>query len=127
MLLCPPDHYQKEFINKSSLIEAQKAIAQQENILIYGDYDVDGTTAVALVSSYIMTYYPNVATYIPDRYSEGYGISYQGIDFAEDNDFSLIIALDCGIKAIKPLLLSLLRREQAVMFQLLKIIQSLRG
>lgn len=77
------------------------AIKNEENILIYGDYDVDGTTSVALLSSYLKTYYPNVATYIPDRYEEGYGISYQGIDFAEDNGFSLIIALDCGIKAIE--------------------------
>lgn len=79
----------------------EKAITNKENILIYGDYDVDGTTSVALVSSYLKTYYPNVATYIPDRYDEGYGVSYQGIDFAADNDFSLIIALDCGIKAIE--------------------------
>ncbi len=78
----------------------ESAITNQENILVYGDYDVDGTTSVALLSSYLKTYYPNVATYIPDRYGEGYGISYKGIDFAEDNDFSLIIALDCGIKAI---------------------------
>ncbi len=79
----------------------EAAIAQQENILIFGDYDVDGTTSVALLSSYLLTYYPNVATYIPDRYTEGYGVSFQGIDFAEDNSFSLIIALDCGIKAIE--------------------------
>ena len=78
----------------------ETAISKNENILIYGDYDVDGTTAVSLVSSYLKTYYQHVATYIPDRYEEGYGISYQGIDFAEDNGFSLIIALDCGIKAI---------------------------
>ena len=78
----------------------EKAIANKENILVFGDYDVDGTTAVSLVSSYLKTYYPNVATYIPDRYAEGYGVSYMGIDFAADNDFSLIIALDCGIKAI---------------------------
>lgn len=78
----------------------EKAIANNENILVFGDYDVDGTTAVALVSSYLLTKCPNVATYIPDRYNEGYGISVQGIDFAEDNGFSLIIALDCGIKAI---------------------------
>ena len=77
-----------------------KAIAKGENILVYGDYDVDGTTSVALVSSYLETLTPNVATYIPDRYTEGYGISYQGIDFAEDNGITLIIALDCGIKAI---------------------------
>ncbi|UAM98156.1 single-stranded-DNA-specific exonuclease RecJ [Polaribacter litorisediminis] len=79
----------------------ETAIANNENILIYGDYDVDGTTAVSLVSSYLKTLTPNIATYIPDRYAEGYGISYLGIDFAEDNDFSLIIALDCGIKAIE--------------------------
>ncbi|PIB27993.1 single-stranded-DNA-specific exonuclease RecJ [Maribacter sp. 4U21] len=77
------------------------AIANNENILVFGDYDVDGTTAVALVSSYLLSYYPNVATYIPDRYDEGYGVSYKGIDFAEDNGFSLIIALDCGVKAIE--------------------------
>ncbi|MFS4468961.1 single-stranded-DNA-specific exonuclease RecJ [Maribacter sp. 2210JD10-5] len=76
------------------------AITNNENILVFGDYDVDGTTAVALMSSYLLSYYPNVATYIPDRYEEGYGVSYKGIDFAEDNDFSLIIALDCGVKAI---------------------------
>lgn len=78
----------------------EKAIENGENILVYGDYDVDGTTSVALLSSYLKTYYPNVSTYIPDRYDEGYGVSFKGIDFAEDNDFSLIIALDCGIKAI---------------------------
>jgi len=76
------------------------AIENQENILVFGDYDVDGTTAVSLVSSYLKSHYPNIATYIPDRYDEGYGISFKGIDFAEDNRFSLIIALDCGIKSI---------------------------
>ena len=79
----------------------EKAIANNKNILIFGDYDVDGTTSVALVSSYLSSYYPNIATYIPDRYTEGYGISYRGIDFAQDNGFSLIIALDCGVKAIE--------------------------
>ncbi|WP_291963003.1 single-stranded-DNA-specific exonuclease RecJ [Maribacter sp.] len=78
----------------------EEAIANGENILVYGDYDVDGTTAVALMSSYLLSYYPNVATYIPDRYDEGYGVSYKGIDFAEDNGFTLIVALDCGVKAI---------------------------
>lgn len=77
------------------------AIERQENILVFGDYDVDGTTAVSLVSSYLRSYYSNVAIYIPDRYLEGYGVSYQGIDFADDNNFSLIIALDCGIKSIE--------------------------
>ena len=79
----------------------EKAIANQENILVYGDYDVDGTTAVALMSSYLKTVHPLVYTYIPDRYDEGYGVSYKGIDFAHENDFTLIIALDCGIKAIE--------------------------
>ncbi|MES2811202.1 MAG: single-stranded-DNA-specific exonuclease RecJ [Bacteroidota bacterium] len=79
----------------------QKAITNQESILIFGDYDVDGTTAVSLVSSYLKSYYPNIATYIPDRYDEGYGISFKGIDFADDNGFTLIIALDCGIKSIE--------------------------
>ena len=78
----------------------EKAIENQENILVFGDYDVDGTTAVSLVSSYLKSYYPKIATYIPDRYDEGYGISYKGIDYADDNEFSLIIALDCGIKSI---------------------------
>ncbi|WP_293891378.1 single-stranded-DNA-specific exonuclease RecJ [Flavobacterium sp.] len=78
----------------------ETAIANGENIMVFGDYDVDGTTAVSLVSSYLKSYYPNVATYIPDRYDEGYGISYKGIDYADDNGISLIIALDCGIKSI---------------------------
>jgi len=89
----------KDMENAVNRIE--EAVASEENILIYGDYDVDGTSSVALVSSYLKTYYPQVHTYIPDRYDEGYGISYKGIDFAADNDFSLIIALDCGIKAIE--------------------------
>ena len=78
----------------------EKAIVNNERILVFGDYDVDGTTAVSLVSSYLKSYYPEVATYIPDRYLEGYGISFMGIDYADDNGFSLIIALDCGIKSI---------------------------
>lgn len=78
----------------------EQAIAKNENILVYGDYDVDGTTSVSLMSSYLKTLHPNIATYIPDRYAEGYGVSFQGIDYAEDNNITLIIALDCGIKAI---------------------------
>ncbi|MEM9680323.1 MAG: single-stranded-DNA-specific exonuclease RecJ [Bacteroidota bacterium] len=78
----------------------EQAISDGESILVYGDYDVDGTTAVALMSSYLKTRTDAVATYIPDRYDEGYGISFKGIDFADDNGFTLIIALDCGIKAI---------------------------
>jgi len=79
----------------------EKAIANKENILVYGDYDVDGTTSVALMSSYLKTKHSLVYTYIPNRYDEGYGISYKSIDFALENNFSLIIALDCGIKAIE--------------------------
>jgi single-stranded-DNA-specific exonuclease len=78
----------------------ETALANNESILVYGDYDVDGTTSVALMSSYLKTKSDRIATYIPDRYDEGYGVSYKGIDFAHDNDFSLIIALDCGVKAI---------------------------
>ena len=77
-----------------------EAINNNEKILIYGDYDVDGTTSVALVYSYLKNYYKQLNYYIPDRYTEGYGISYQGIDYAAENDFKLIIALDCGIKAV---------------------------
>ncbi|MBC3758399.1 single-stranded-DNA-specific exonuclease RecJ [Hyunsoonleella sp. SJ7] len=78
----------------------EKAIANKENILVYGDYDVDGTTAVALMSTYLKTKHQLVYTYIPNRYDEGYGVSKKGIHFALENDFTLIIALDCGIKAI---------------------------
>jgi single-stranded-DNA-specific exonuclease len=78
----------------------EKAITLNEKILVYGDYDVDGTTAVSLVYTFLKNYHPHVDFYIPDRYSEGYGISFQGVDFAKENGFSLIIALDCGIKAI---------------------------
>jgi single-stranded-DNA-specific exonuclease len=83
-----------------AVVRIETAIAQGENIMVYGDYDVDGTTSVALMSSYLKTRIDSVATYIPDRYDEGYGVSYKGIDFAHDNEFSLIIALDCGVKAI---------------------------
>ncbi|MBC9796739.1 single-stranded-DNA-specific exonuclease RecJ [Sinomicrobium weinanense] len=97
------DHLHDPFLMKDmdkAVHRIEEAISRNENILVYGDYDVDGTTAVALLSSYLRDLYPNVATYIPDRYEEGYGVSFQGIDFASDNDISLIIALDCGIKAI---------------------------
>ena len=77
-----------------------QAMGRKERILIYGDYDVDGTTAVALVYKFIQQFYSNLDYYIPDRYSEGYGVSTQGIDFAAETGVSLIIVLDCGIKAI---------------------------
>ncbi len=75
------------------------AIHHGESILFYGDYDVDGTTAVALLYSFFRPRYPKLGYYIPDRYGEGYGISYKGIDYAFENGYSLVIALDCGIKA----------------------------
>ena len=78
----------------------ESALKDNEQILVYGDYDVDGTSSVALMSSYLDTKSSRISTYIPDRYDEGYGISYKGIEYASDNDFSLIIALDCGVKAI---------------------------
>jgi single-stranded-DNA-specific exonuclease len=78
-----------------------QAVQNKEKVLVYGDYDVDGTTSVSLVYSYLKNFYEKLEYYIPDRYSEGYGISYQGIDYAAENDFKLIIALDCGIKAIE--------------------------
>ena len=78
----------------------EKAVASQEKILVYGDYYVDGTTAVALVYSFIRRLTSSVDFYIPDRYDEGYGVSKKGIDWASDNGFTLIITLDCGIKAI---------------------------
>ena len=77
-----------------------EAISNDEKILIYGDYDVDGTTSVALMATYLETKTDQIATYIPDRFEEGYGVSYKGIDYAIDNDFTLIVALDCGVKAV---------------------------
>jgi len=79
----------------------ENAVANEEKILVYGDYDVDGTTAVALVYSFLTGFYPHVEFYIPDRYKEGYGVSEKGVRYAADNDFKLIIALDCGIKAVE--------------------------
>ena len=80
-----------------------RAINEGEKVLVYGDYDVDGTTAVALVYTYLKPFFKKkkIEFYIPDRYEEGYGISYKGIEYAAANDFKLIIAIDCGIKAVE--------------------------
>ena len=78
-----------------------KALGNKEKILIYGDYDVDGTTAVSLVYKYLRPYSSALDYYIPDRYDEGYGISYKGINYARENGITLVISLDCGIKAIE--------------------------
>ena len=102
---CPKlEHLDNPFLIKDmdkAIERIDKAIENKEKILIYGDYDVDGTTAVALIYSFFRDtiHYDNIKFYIPDRYTEGYGISIQGVDFAEKNNISLIIALDCGIKA----------------------------
>lgn len=85
----------------SAISRIEQAIGNKEKILIYGDYDVDGTTAVSVVYSFFREYTSGIEFYIPDRYSEGYGISTQGIDYAAAHGFSLIIALDCGIKAVQ--------------------------
>lgn len=84
---------------EKAVLRLARAIEHNEKILIYGDYDVDGTTAVAVVYSYLTSFYPNCEFYIPDRYAEGYGVSEAGIIWAEQNGYSLIIALDLGIKA----------------------------
>ena len=97
------DHLHNPFLLKDmdkAIERLEIAIQKNEKILIYGDYDVDGTTSVALVYKFLSGFYENIDFYIPDRYNEGYGISTQGIDYAEENSQSLIIALDCGIKAI---------------------------
>ena len=78
-----------------------QAISAEEKILIYGDYDVDGTTSVALVYGYLSQFYQHLEFYIPDRYKEGYGISERGVRYAAEENFKLVISLDCGIKAIE--------------------------
>lgn len=77
-----------------------EAMGKKERIMVYGDYDVDGTTAVALVYKFLQQFYSNIDYYIPDRYEEGYGVSYKGVDYAYETGVKLIIVLDCGIKAI---------------------------
>lgn len=84
-----------------AVVRLTKAIETGENIMIFGDYDVDGTTSVAMFYGFLKRIYPNLIFYIPDRYTEGYGVSLKGIETAHDNDFTLIITLDCGIKSIK--------------------------
>lgn len=97
-------HLHDPFLMKDmdkAVARLEKAIAQHEKIIVYGDYDVDGTTSVAMVYSFLHSFYPQLEYYIPDRYTEGYGISIAGIDYAKKSGATLIIALDCGIKAIE--------------------------
>jgi single-stranded-DNA-specific exonuclease len=98
------DYLNDPFLMKDMNIAVDRisaAIKKNERILVYGDYDVDGTTAVALMYSFLKDQYSNVEYYIPDRYKEGYGVSYQGLDFAFQNNCKLVITLDCGIKAVE--------------------------
>ena len=96
------NHLHDPFLMKNmqdAVDRIEKAIANKEKVLVYGDYDVDGTTSVAMMYSFLKRFLPEIEYYIPCRYEEGYGISLKGIDYAKKNNFSLIIALDCGIRA----------------------------
>ena len=98
------DYLHDPFLMKDMNIAVDRistAIKKNERILVYGDYDVDGTTAVALMYSFLKDQYSNVEYYIPDRYKEGYGVSFQGLDFAFQNNCKVVITLDCGIKAVE--------------------------
>ena len=98
------DHLYDPFLMKDMDVAVErlhKAVVSREKILVYGDYDVDGTTAVSLVYSFLKDFTPNLDFYIPDRNDEGYGVSQKGLDWAAENGFTLIITLDCGIKAIE--------------------------
>jgi len=98
------DYLHDPFLMKDMNIAVDRistAVKKNEKILVYGDYDVDGTTAVALVYSFLKDQYSNVEYYIPYRYKEGYGVSFQGLDFAFQNNCKVVITLDCGIKAVE--------------------------
>ena len=98
------DYLHDPFLMKDMDIAVERistAVKKNEKILVYGDYDVDGTTAVALMYSFLKDQYSNVEFYIPDRYKEGYGVSFQGLDFACQNNCKVVITLDCGIKAVE--------------------------
>jgi single-stranded-DNA-specific exonuclease len=98
------DYLHDPFLMKDMNIAVDRisiAVKKNEKILVYGDYDVDGTTAVALVYSFLKEQYSNVDYYIPDRYKEGYGVSFQGLDFAYQTNCKVVITLDCGIKAVE--------------------------
>jgi single-stranded-DNA-specific exonuclease len=98
------DYLHDPFLMKDMNIAVERisdAVKKNERILVYGDYDVDGTTAVALMYSFLKDQYTNVEYYIPDRYKEGYGVSFQGLDYAAQKNCKLVITLDCGIKAVE--------------------------
>ncbi len=98
------EHLHDPFLMKDmdrAIDRLDKAIENNEKVFVYGDYDVDGTTSVSLVYSFLSEYFDNLQFYIPNRYEEGYGISYKGIDFFAEEKCSLVVALDCGIKAVE--------------------------
>src|SRR5882672_4785674 len=106
------EHLHDPFLMKgmeNAVSRLKQAIDREEKILIYGDYDVDGTTSVSLVYSYLRNFYPHIEIYIPDRYAEGYGVSLAGVEWAEQNHCALIIALDCGIKSSELVNIALLK------------------
>ena len=97
-------HLHNPFLMKgmqNAVDRIELALKKGEKILIYGDYDVDGTTSVSMMFCFLSRFTNKIGYYIPDRYDEGYGISFKGIDFAQTEEYSLIIALDCGIRAVK--------------------------
>ena len=99
-----PSELHDPFLMKDMSIAVERlnqAMGKKERILVYGDYDVDGTTAVALVYKFLQQFYSNIDYYIPDRYNEGYGVSVKGVDYAYETGVKLIIVLDCGIKAVE--------------------------
>lgn len=98
------EHLHDPYLMKDMLeavARLEKAVVRKEKIMIFGDYDVDGTTSVALFYSFLSDFYKNIDFYFPDRYKEGYGVSFKGIDFAVENGFTLMIALDCGIRSVE--------------------------
>ena len=98
------DYLHDPFLMKDMNIAVDRistAIKKNERILVYGDYDVDGTTAVAMMYSFLKERYSNVDYYIPDRYTEGYGVSFKGLDHAFEQNCKVVITLDCGIKAVE--------------------------
>ena len=98
------DHLHDPWLMKDMRIAVtriQEAVNKQQKILVFGDYDVDGTTSVATLYQFLKTLSPHIDYYIPHRYREGYGISKIGIDFAKENNIDLIISVDCGIKSIE--------------------------
>ena len=97
----------------AAVARINKALGRKERILVYGDYDVDGTTAVALVYRFLQQFTTNIDYYIPNRYNDGYGVSIKGIDYAKETGVKLVIVLDCGVKAVSEIAYA---KEQGIDF-----------